>query len=179
MLKLKNFRGSRHGFTIVELLIVIVVIAILAAISVVAYSGIQARARDTIRKQDLAALAKATQLYAVDNGGDKAEYRCGMEMTGYWGNGWLHQDYDGAGPGVSINDCLMNSGYLTKVLRDPSGVDECIGVTCFAYMKVSCPSGTWYLAHLETLPQDTTLTDDKCIPDWDSTYGMNYAVRVQ
>ncbi len=35
---------SRSGFTIVELLIVIVVIAILAAISIVAYTGIQQRA---------------------------------------------------------------------------------------------------------------------------------------
>lgn len=34
-----------RGFTIVELLIVIVVIAILAAISVVAYNGIQHRAK--------------------------------------------------------------------------------------------------------------------------------------
>ena len=34
-----------HGFTIVELLIVIVVIAILAAISVAAYVNIQERAR--------------------------------------------------------------------------------------------------------------------------------------
>ncbi len=36
---------SRSGFTIVELLIVIVVIAILAAISIVAYNGIQERAK--------------------------------------------------------------------------------------------------------------------------------------
>lgn len=40
------FRG-RRGFTIVELLIVIVVIAILAAISVGSYVGIQSRAMDT------------------------------------------------------------------------------------------------------------------------------------
>lgn len=38
---------KRHGFTIVELLIVIVVIAILAAITIVAFNGIQTRARNT------------------------------------------------------------------------------------------------------------------------------------
>lgn len=94
----------KPGFTIVELLIVIVVIAILATISIVAYNGIQARSRDSIRKQDLANLAKATQLYAVDNG-DKAEAGCGMAMNMHEGNGWLHEDYDAGGPAVSINDC--------------------------------------------------------------------------
>lgn len=39
--------AKQSGFTIVELLIVIVVIAILAAITVVAYTGIQNRANDT------------------------------------------------------------------------------------------------------------------------------------
>lgn len=41
-------RATRTGFTIVELLIVIVVIAILAAISIVAYNGMQRRAQRTI-----------------------------------------------------------------------------------------------------------------------------------
>src|SRR5690606_26457029 len=40
-------RKSISGFTIVELLIVIVVIAILATISIVAYTGIQQRANNT------------------------------------------------------------------------------------------------------------------------------------
>ena len=57
-----------RGFTIVELLIVIVVIAILAAISVVAYSGIQQRARDSQRENDIKILTKALELYYIDNG---------------------------------------------------------------------------------------------------------------
>lgn len=52
----------------VELLIVIVVIAILATISVVAYTGVQARARNSQRSQDIAQLAKALELYYNDNG---------------------------------------------------------------------------------------------------------------
>lgn len=53
-------RKSISGFTIVELLIVIVVIAILAAISVVAYNGIQTRARDAARDTALSTLKKIT-----------------------------------------------------------------------------------------------------------------------
>lgn len=41
------------GFTIVELLIVIVVIGILAAITIVAYNGVQNRANDTAIQADL------------------------------------------------------------------------------------------------------------------------------
>lgn len=57
-----------HGFTIVELLIVIVVIAILAAISIVAYNGMQKRARDTIRVSDLKQVQKNLELFRVDQG---------------------------------------------------------------------------------------------------------------
>lgn len=56
------------GFTIVELLIVIVVIGILAAITIVAYNGIQARARDAQRLSDIKSIAKAIELYKVNNG---------------------------------------------------------------------------------------------------------------
>ena len=59
---------TKSGFTIVELLIVIVVIAILAAITIVAYNGIQSRSRDTKRTQDVAQIQKALELYRVKNG---------------------------------------------------------------------------------------------------------------
>jgi len=61
-------RKPQAGFTIVELLIVIVVIAILAAISIVAYNGIQNRSYDTTVLQDLAAIKKKIELYKIDNG---------------------------------------------------------------------------------------------------------------
>ena len=61
-------KTNRRGFTIVELLIVIVVIAILAAITIVAYNGLQGRARDAQRHEDIKTIAKALELYYADNG---------------------------------------------------------------------------------------------------------------
>lgn len=60
--------GSIRGFTIVELLIVIVVIAILAAISVVAYRGIQDRAADSAVQSDIRIFASKVMEYHVLNG---------------------------------------------------------------------------------------------------------------
>lgn len=58
---------SYEGFTIVELLIVIVVIGILAAITIVAYSGIQNQANDAAVKSDLKNLTNKILIYQVDN----------------------------------------------------------------------------------------------------------------
>lgn len=60
---------KQSGFTIVELLIVIVVIAILAAITLVTYNGIQVRARDTRRSTDIAAILQALDTYNILNSG--------------------------------------------------------------------------------------------------------------
>lgn len=58
---------SKSGFTIVELLIVIVVIAVLAAITIVAYNGIQERARASSVASALNQANKKLALYQVDN----------------------------------------------------------------------------------------------------------------
>jgi len=57
-----------RGFTLVELLVVIVVIAILASISVVAYNGIQTRARNTVLQSDLRNAATQLELSNATDG---------------------------------------------------------------------------------------------------------------
>lgn len=78
-------KKNTYGFTIVELLVVIVVIAILAAISIVAYNGIQARAHRTAVQADLANNAKKLEEYRILNErypATRAEFRsAGLKFT--------------------------------------------------------------------------------------------------
>ena len=60
-------KQKQLGFTIVELLIVIVVIAILAAITIVAYNGIQNRAKQSAAQSRLSQANKKILAYAVQN----------------------------------------------------------------------------------------------------------------
>lgn len=61
-------KKSTRGFTIVELLIVVVVIAILAAITIIAYNGIQDRAKYSKTVSAINAISKAFQLKAIADG---------------------------------------------------------------------------------------------------------------
>lgn len=57
-----------RGFTIVELLVVIVVIGILATITVITYSGIQKRARESRVTLQLTQLRKDMEMYKIEYG---------------------------------------------------------------------------------------------------------------
>lgn len=63
-----NLSGMNRGFTIVELLIVVVIIAILASITIVSFNGIQTRANNSAVQSDLSAFKKKMDIYRLDNG---------------------------------------------------------------------------------------------------------------
>jgi prepilin-type N-terminal cleavage/methylation domain-containing protein len=59
---------KQKGFTLVELLIVIIIIGILATLVIVTFSGVQAKARDSKRQTDIGALDSHIEAFYAENG---------------------------------------------------------------------------------------------------------------
>lgn len=68
MNKINTSRAGQKGFTIVELLVVIVVIGILAAITVVVFNGVQKKAAVSVVQNSLSNAAKAMKAQAAETG---------------------------------------------------------------------------------------------------------------
>ena len=105
---------AKQGFTIVEILIVIVVVAILATLTAAMYMNAQTQAQD-VRVRDAAdKVADAIQLFAskagrLPRGGNSSTTAigAGTECTDGSG-GWIAK-----GPYIcSVEDTLVASGYL-------------------------------------------------------------------
>lgn len=77
-----NKLAKQRGFTVVELVIVIAVIAILATITIVAYTGMQGRARDTQRRSDMQTIVEALEMYRLKTGNYPAAV--GTDGAGGW-----------------------------------------------------------------------------------------------
>lgn len=108
-------KKSASGFTIVELLIVIVVIAILATISIVAYNGIQQRANNSKTVTAVTAYIKALQMYKVDNG----QYPAILAGSGSClGDTYGAAGCDSAGS-YSVNQGGLNTVHLSHYLQSP------------------------------------------------------------
>ena len=66
---IKSRTQSEKGFTIVELLIVIVVIGILAAITIISFNGVTARANSSSAKAAATSAIKKAEAYNAENNG--------------------------------------------------------------------------------------------------------------
>lgn len=123
-------KTNNKGFTIVELLIVIVIIAILAAITIVAYNGIQQRSQNTKSVTAATAWLKAMHMYKAENGSWPtiynvclgSGYKFGPDGTATSGVAQCRQDTAGWGiqENTAFNTALKK--YIGESLPTPAFV---------------------------------------------------------
>ncbi len=99
-------KSKRHAFTLIELLIVVAIIAILAAIAVPNFLEAQTRSKISRVKSDMRTLATGIEAYAVDNNvypvSDWSSYRFGTGTVG-----------------ARLYCCTTPISYITSMPRDP------------------------------------------------------------
>lgn len=141
-----TLKSKQQGFTIVELLIVIVVIGILAALVITTFTGIQKRARNTERETDIKALHGQVEAYFAQEGRyptlanlNEATWR-GDNMKGL-DEGALQ---DPKGASAALVDTAAANVYSYVVT--PAGCDNDTGGDCDGYTLT---------ATLETDPAST------------------------
>ncbi|HET8884383.1 MAG TPA: prepilin-type N-terminal cleavage/methylation domain-containing protein [Candidatus Saccharimonadales bacterium] len=184
---------TKSGFTIVELLIVIVVIGILAAITIVTYSGVQDRAVDTRMRVAANKVEKALRLWHIDTGespqggwastlpisgnncpdGDVVNgwvatdtYPCTLEDILVAGD-YLSEDFIGGLPSNTYQHTSTQSGRYSMMFYPCNETDE------FAlYWTLRAPS-------VEDGTQLQAVLDDGCPTAPETTHGMRGAKIIQ
>lgn len=108
----------RKGFTIVELLIVIVVIGILAALVVSTYAGVQDRAREAKISADMKTLAKAVAA-ARESKSSALRYITGAAATG--GPCWGKPDGTDLAALPRTDACWTTYAWALQKISEASG----------------------------------------------------------
>ncbi len=149
MVKVKIQSDSTSGFTIVELLIVIVVIGILATISIVSYGGIRRKAAETAIKAELSNAGKELEMHKTINGAYPLTdaYKCpappdgGLCPSGGDGNK-VYRSRDGTSYSLQMADSGVQLGRTDNgaVIECPYGFifvpgNSTYGTSDFCVMK--------------------------------------------
>jgi len=178
--------SKRHGFTLIEILVVISILAILLAIVTTSFSSVRVDARDKIRVAEVEQAILALRLYAAQY--DTFHVANSGHLDG--GAGWL--TYQGSGGyNQSVSGQLVEGGFLGKPIQDPLiPTDETWGPGGYAgyqiwYVNDNPLVGACVMARLENPTESQLATLDNLALSAGTlafardTYNLNYGLCVQ
>ena len=153
---------NKKAFTLIELLVVIASIGLLSSVVFASLNSARAKARDAVRKQDLAQAMTALQMY-YDT------YNTFVVVGSGWQGcscGWF--DYQDSGAyALSVSRALMNANFTSGEIKHPNPGQHYMiyhtsggGVCVYAQLENPTPEDT---ARFATVPVNPG-------------YSMNYAV---
>ena len=119
-----RLQKRESGFTIIELLIVIVVIGILAGLVLNVFTGIQEQGRDAERKTDLEAVEGQLEAYAAKNGFYPSEANLADAA-------WVSANLQGLDPDALLDP--VNAVPYTYA-ASPANCDNTAGNECTSYV---------------------------------------------
>lgn len=154
---------KQKGFTIVELLIVIVVIAILAAITIVAFNGIQQRAKNSAIQADLSNAAKLMSLAKIDSTNES--YPTSLPSSTKASQGVVLQL---ATTGSDNSFCVNAYGLSPYSVASFDSTSNKIR----DYLCPGAPSGSPVGGTVPTAPRGVNLVAD--VSTWTMTGGVSY-----
>ncbi len=137
-----TLQRKQQGFTIVELLIVIVVIGILALLVVTTFTGIQQRARNTERETDIKSLHSQLEAFYAQEGyyPDLANLNNDTwRTTNLRGIDTEAFRDPGASDAVGTTLAATNTGLDKQYAYVPA---ECDGAECQEYTLYAAPEGS-------------------------------------
>jgi type II secretion system protein G len=142
-----SLKSKQSGFTIVELLIVIIVIGILAALVLVTFTGVQQKARNTERSTDVKAIASHLEVYNAQQG----YYPTSGQLTANDGSvaTWVGSNLKGLDK-EALRDPKGSVYYLNAGNADaqhygyvplPANCDNSAGNECASFTLTYLPEG--------------------------------------
>jgi general secretion pathway protein G len=154
---MKIIQSRKNGFTLLELLVTTVMIAVLTIIGVVSYSSVNKRSRDVKRKSDLEQIRSALEMYRSEHG----EY-----------------PHSGSPQSQSLTDnvlsVLVDEEFIPVIPMDPQGGYE-TGKKNYQYYSQGNANGIFTTYCLSAMLESPATTDIPQCPDHPIDY--NYSLK--